>query len=335
MTVINLKKLGSIQQLASVRRIQYQDSRAGGMNAVQVHAGPLQFVTALDKCLDITGVTYKGINLTFLSKPGLQNRQSYDTHGQEAQRSIMGGLFFTCGTDNVGTPDEANALPMHGTLRSTPADHVCTDAWWDGDDYRIRISGEMRQAALFGENILLRRTIETVLCSNGSADTITLHDEFTNEAYSQTPFMLLYHCNIGYPLLDAGSQVHIPALSTCLRGEDHATSLPWDRIEEPVDNLPEQVFFHKVCPDAEGLVTIGVHNPSLSLGLDITYRQDQLPRLTQWKSMASGDYVVGLEPCNCHVDGQVWERENGTLEMLRPGEKKCVDLIFKVIEKCV
>lgn len=329
---MNRKKLSSPQQLAYVRRIQYQEGRAQYLQAVEVKAGPLQFTSALDKCLDITEVTYKGVNLTFLSKPGLQNRQHYDTHGQEAQRSIMGGLFFTCGTDNVGAPDQQSCLPMHGTLRSTPAEHICTDAWWEGDEYRIRISGQMRQAALFGENILLRRTIETVMHRDAAADTITLHDEFVNEGYAASPFMLLYHCNIGYPLLDEGCEIAIPSRRTCLRGENIPTGLPWDQVEEPKDNLPEQVFFHEVNPDAQGLVTVGIRNPFLSLGLSITYRQDQLPLLTQWKSMASGDYVVGLEPCNCHVNGRTWEQENGTLQRIEPGQKKCVDLVFQVKE---
>lgn len=155
-----------------------------------------------------------------------------------------------------------------------------------------------------------------------------------NEAYAPAPFMLLYHCNIGYPLLDAGCRIHIPASETYLRGEDIPTFLPWDQVSEPYDNLPEQVFYHEARPDEDGFVTAGISNPSLSLGLDIVYRKDQLQRLTQWKSMASGDYVVGLEPCNCHVNGQAWERANGTLQFIGPGEKKCVDLKFIIKENC-
>lgn len=48
--------------------------------------------------------------------------------------------------------------------------------------------------------------------------------------------------------------------------------------------------------------------------------------------MASGDYAVGFEPCNCHVNGQEWERENGALSYIRAGEKKVVDITIKIIE---
>ena len=84
-----------------------------------------------DKCLDVSGLSYKGINMTFLSKPGLQGRGHYDTNGDEAIRSIMGGLFFTSGLENICAPCRIDGVdyPMHGrigprrenTCRQTPA----------------------------------------------------------------------------------------------------------------------------------------------------------------------------------------------------------------------
>ncbi|MDU7026202.1 aldose 1-epimerase family protein [Robinsoniella peoriensis] len=325
-----LKKMGSIQQMAYVRNIEFKEGRACGMKAIQVKSGNIQFTAAQDKCLDIVELSYKGRTLNFLSKPGLQNRQHYDSSGFEAQRSIMGGLFFTCGTDNVGTPEpEANPpLPMHGSLRSTPAEHVCTDAYWADTEYHIRISGEMRQAQLFGENVVLRRTIETVLGSN----VIHIHDEFENQSYEEVPFMLLYHCNAGYPLLDKGTVIDIPTDQTVLRGEDSQTSLNWREMEEPEDGKPEEVFFHQVQADEKGDTYAAVINKDLGLGLKVHFNKNQLPNLTQWKSAASGDYALGLEPCNCRVNGQSWEKKNNTLMTLKSGEKKAVDLKFEIIE---
>lgn len=325
-----LKKMGSIQQMAYVRNMEFKEGRACGMKAFQVKSGDLQFTAAQDKCLDIVELSYKGRTLNFLSKPGLQNRQHYDSSGFDAQRSIMGGLFFTCGTDNVGTPEVEphHSLPMHGSLRSTPAEHVCGDAFWVGEEYHIRISGEMRQAQLFGENVVLRRTIETVLGSN----VISIQDEFENESYEEVPFMLLYHCNAGYPLLDQHAVIDIPAEQTVLRGEDSQTSLNWREMEAPKDGKPEEVFFHQVQADNKGNTYAAVINKELGLGLKVHYNKNQLPNLTQWKSEASGDYALGLEPCNCRVNGQTWEKENHTLMTLKSGEKKTVELKFEILE---
>jgi hypothetical protein len=59
------------------------------------------------------------------------------------------------------------------------------------------------------------------------------------------------------------------------------------------------------------------------LGLYIRYRQHELPRFTQWKMMAVGDYVLGLEPGNCWPgDGRSGERARGTLVLMEPGETR-------------
>lgn len=324
------KKTGNIQQMAYVRKVTYEEGAASGLRAYQVKAGPLSFVAAQDKCLDITELSYKGVNMNFLSKPGLMNHQRFDSSGYEAQRSIMGGMFFTCGASNVGKPDlePGNPLPMHGYLRSTPAEQVCAEAFWENDEYIIRISGQMRQAALFGENIVLNRTIEAKL---GSSE-IHIHDTYENQGFATEPLMLLYHCNVGYPLLDEESVIEIPAVKTVLKGEEGQTSLPYDRSSAPVELLPEQVFYHDLTYDAEGKASVRVKNPKLGLGICVEFYKEQLPNFTQWKSMAAGDYVVGLEPCNCHVDGQKWERDNNTLAVIRPGEIKTVDLIIRAEE---
>ena len=69
---------------------------AHGLKAIEVKNGPLRFVSMADRALDVCQFEYRGENLTFLSKPGLNGRNQFDTNGLEAQRSIMGGLFFTC-----------------------------------------------------------------------------------------------------------------------------------------------------------------------------------------------------------------------------------------------
>ena len=99
-----MKYTGSLQQLAYVRPMHYMEGRAKGMRAYEVKCGNLSFHVMADKCLDISDFSYKGMNLTFLSKPGLTGRAHYDTNGEEARRSIMGGLFFTCGLENICAP---------------------------------------------------------------------------------------------------------------------------------------------------------------------------------------------------------------------------------------
>ena len=92
---------GHMDQVAGVRQMEFQDGRAAGLRCAMIHNGPLELPLMLDKCLDPAWIRYKGINLSLLTKPGLQGRNPYDTAGDEAVRSIMGGAMFTCGLGNV------------------------------------------------------------------------------------------------------------------------------------------------------------------------------------------------------------------------------------------
>jgi hypothetical protein len=61
-------------------------------------------------------------------------------------------------------------------------------------------------------------------------------------------------------------------------------------------------------------------NADLGLSMTISWSGDTLPILSQWRSMASGDYVLGLEPSNTYIMGRHDERENGTLPILKAFE---------------
>ena len=109
-----LKKAGSMQQMAYIRPIVFDEGRSRGMKGFDVRNGAMSFCVLADKCMDIGSFSYRGINMNFLSKPGLQGRNHYDTNGQEALRSIMGGFFFTAGLENICAPytSNGNRVPL-------------------------------------------------------------------------------------------------------------------------------------------------------------------------------------------------------------------------------
>ena len=209
--------VGNIQQLIYARPLTYEEGRARGMKAYQVKNGPLEFTVMADKCMDIAEASFCGHNISFLSKPGLMGRNHFDTNGAEAQRSIMGGLLFTCGLENICAPCsiEGRDYPMHGRIRTTPAEHVGADACWQGDNYKVTLTGEMREGELFGENLVLRRTISTVYGKNR----IYIEDRISNEGFRPEPMMLLYHMNVGYPFLSEKSRIILPTRAVQPRDE--------------------------------------------------------------------------------------------------------------------
>ena len=52
----------------------------------------------------------------------------------------------------------------------------------------------------------------------------------------------------------------------------------------------------------------------------------------EWKSTASGDYVIGLEPSNSAVYGRGYHEERGDLHRLPAQGCERVELIFRVHE---
>ena len=246
-----LRYVGNIQQVISAREITYEEGRAGGMKAYQVKNGPLSFLVMADKCLDIGELSYRATNISFLSKPGLQGRNPYDTNGEEALRSIMGGMVFTCGLENICPPcrDRGKDYPMHGRMRTTPAEHVGCDIRWEQDSCCAVITGEMREAELFGENMVLRRTIST----RYPGKRIVLTDEIENQGFREEPMMLLYHCNAGYPLLQEESEIVLPTKEVIPRdAAAEAHTEHWNRMEAPKDGEPEYVFLHRLGADEQG-----------------------------------------------------------------------------------
>jgi len=75
--------------------------------------------------------------------------------------------------------------------------------------------------------------------------------------------------------------------------EDHGIGLIGHPAES--DDIEEELFFHLTEGDKAYAV---IYNERLELGAYVAYDTKYLPRLLQWKSMKSHDYVLGLEPCN-------------------------------------
>ena len=326
-----LKYTGTMQQLAYVRNVTVQEGRANGLRAVEVKSGDLRFLAMADKCLDIAQLEYKGINISFTSKPGLNGRNQFDTHGEEALRSIMGGLFFTCGLQNICGPCETDGVeyPMHGRIRTTPAEHLCSDAYWDGDDYVLEISGEMRESHLFGANLVLRRTIR---CVYGSGK-IEIIDEVENQTPEEADLMLMYHCNFGYPFLQPGTRLVLPSKAVKGREEWSQEHLDcWQTASDPKDGETEYVYIHELAEDAGGNSFAAIVNDTLGFGVRLDFDRKVQPYFMEWMSMRTGDYVIGLEPSNSSVYGRKYHEAQGTMHKLPPFAKETYHLSFAILE---
>lgn len=327
-----LKRLGNLDQLASIKPYVLNEGRAHGLKAIDICTGSgLDFTVLEGKCLDISSMKYKGINLSYLSKPGIFSPEYFNPHGTEFYRFFQAGMLYTCGLSNIGIPctDGNEEYNLHGRISQTPADRVSSVSRWENDEYIMEIYGEMREAAHFKENLVLKRLISTKLGSKS----IAIHDVVENQGYEEQPVMLLYHFNLGYPLLDEGSRVVLPNTETRPRTEIANQGFSeFKNISAPIDQFQEHVFYHKTAADIDGNTYAALINDFLGLGLYIKYNIYQLPILVEWKSMASGDYALGLEPGSHHLGGRKEEREKGTLKSLVPFGQLSFDLELGILD---
>jgi hypothetical protein len=75
-------------------------------------------------------------------------------------------------------------------------------------------------------------------------------------------------------------------------------------------------------PAADGSVTVRLENAGNGMKAYLKYDATTLPNFVQWKMCGASEYVLGLEPSNCGVEGRAKERQAGTLQVLQPGESR-------------
>ncbi len=324
-----LSYVGNMQQLASIHSVTYDEGQAKGLGAYQMRNGSMQMTILRDKALDISELSYKGVNISFLTKPGIQHKGQLGSDAGAS--SIMGGFLFTAGLDNICTPAviEGRQFPLHGHLRSIPAEHLSNRAFWDGEEYVLEVSGQMRESELFGENLLLTRKITT----RYPGSSFTIEDEIENQGFRDEPYFILYHFNFGYPFVDETSRILVPSGQVIPRDEISGTHADqWQRMGQPVANEGEYVYTHTTGSDADGRTLVAVYNPSRQLGVSIEYDTAVLPHLLQWKTLGSGDYALGMEPANASVFGRQFHYENDSLPMIRSQDRVKSVITVAIIE---
>ena len=317
-----LEHIGDLSQVAGVKLGEWSDGNERGLRVAEVRSGSgLVFTILLDRGMDIGPASYKGLPLAWISPTGFSHPMYYEPQSTNWLRTFGGGLLAGCGLTSVGSPeeDEGESLGLHGRLSHLPAQGLGVDEIWQKDECSFVVKGEMRQARVFGENLNLKRSITVGLGGN----TIAIQDVVENLGTSQSPLMLLYHINLGFPLLEESAE--LIAKSHPIEPRD-AIAAPgvseWMHFQPPTPGYQEQAFYHDLPADENGWAGLELVNRRRHLHLGVRFQKATLPNLVQWKMMGQGTYVLGLEPANCHVTGRSQERARGTLQFLKAGEQR-------------
>ncbi len=330
------KRIGNMDQVAGIRTVQLDDGiERPGRAAVITTGTGLEVVVSLDRGLDISSASHQGRAMGWRSSCGDVAPQYYEAEGIRWLRSYAGGLVATCGLTNVGAPDPDSALNgrgLHGRIGNIPGRNIKISQEWCGDDYLLCVQGSIRETSVFGENLVLNRSVYTAL----GEDRFWIRDVLVNEGFNVQPFMLLYHCNIGWPALDAGSRMVSPSRFVAPRDETARNGLErWNEMDGPSRNFAEKVYYHDMAADKNGEVTAAILNDGFDagngFGVYVKYSKKELPRFVQWKMTGEQVYVCGLEPCTCGIEGRDVDEKHGLLQALRPGETREFNLEFGAV----
>jgi len=269
--------------------------------------------------MDVSFARFRGNNLVYISPNGETHPAFFEPEKAGWLRTFTGGLLTTCGLTYLGQPvkDGDDDLGLHGRYSTLPARQVADLSGWTEEEYHIRLRGITEEGHIFGTKMRLEREITSIYGKN----IIKISDTITNFGYKPSPYTILYHMNLGYPLLSEDAELVLDPTETIPATPFSASAIDeFRRFTKPVADCQEQVFYHKMKSGKSGETSVSLRNKALGITLTIKFNTKELPYLTQWKMMGEGDYVLGLEPCNVPPKNRVVLREEKILPVLEPGE---------------
>lgn len=240
-------------------------------------------------------------------------------------------LLCRCGLESNGAPefDDQGRLkyPLHGKIANLPAHKVELNI--DGDAGQISLAGEVEERRIFGNQLRMRSTYRAQV---GEAS-FRVIDEVENPGGGPAELELLYHINFGQPLLGAGSQIVAPIKTLVPRNARAAEGVAsWDSYGPPQAGFVEQVYLMDLLADAEGNTRVLLKSPHGERGVSLTFSIRQLPKFTLWKCTQAleDSYVTGLEPGVNFPNPRSFEKEQGRVTTLGPGEKRTFEIGFEI-----
>jgi hypothetical protein len=346
-----LRRVGSLAQIGGVEVLAHEDGHARGVRRIEFRTGTgLRFSVLPERGFDVGPAEFGGTGLCWLPSKGLAGPWYYegDLDDYAWLRVGLGGLFNTAGLVSMGTPQTVATdqfgftqrlsarYGTHDRIAVTPASRFAHGERWEGDRCVLWAEGVVRQEIAYGEHLTLTRRYETELGANA----FRIVDVVSNEGWFPTPHQLLYHFNIGFPVVSAGAEVVAaadePEDLSFSTAEDAKPASRWRTVTDPEAGFTHEGYIVPMRPDADGRVAVAVVNRSLrpelgGLGVYLRYDQRQLPVYVAWRMMREGLYAIGLEPATTPFGSTSELIEQGYPVLLEPEEQRTYELEFGIL----
>ena len=230
-------------------------------------------------------------------------------------------LVVRCGLESNGAPDKDDAgtlrLPLHGRIANLPARDVRVEV--NAESGLVEIIGDVLETRLFFNRLRLRtRTGFRAGCVN-----IQIVDEVTNERSVPATMQMLYHINVGSPVLSSGSRVEAPIDTLAPKDALSASEIDgWNAMGSAQVGFAERVYFASPRADNHAWTAVMLRSGDNSSGLGVQFDTSTLPYFILWKNTAAENdgYVIGLEPATNLPNTKSFEAKQGRVVTLAPGQ---------------
>ena len=241
-------------------------------------------------------------------------------------------LVARCGLVNNGAPDfdPTGRLThgLHGRIANLPAHDVVVTL--DDSAGTVTLNGVVDETRFLVHSLRMTTSLVLHACTPRLAWTDTVE----NRADRPTTMQMLYHVNLGPPLLGAGAEVVVPLAELAPRDAAAAADVSaWNRYAAPRPGRGEDVHFMRLVPDPTGRATALLVAPDGAQATSLSWRTAELPCFTLWKNqggLADG-YVTGIEPGTNYPNPRSFEEQQGRVVPLAPHASIAFDLALEVL----
>ncbi len=319
--------VGLARQVMAADLVTRGDGPERGVRSVLLQSDQLSLEVVVDRGMDIAGARVRQMQVGWQSPTGIVAPWLMEQRDAQFLRAFYGGLLTTCGLDHVGHPTDRSAerfayphralehLPMHGRISGTPARLLGYGVEETERGPVAFVAGTVAQVAVFGEHLVLSRRISIAY---GDCR-ITVADTVTNSGYASSPLAMMYHVNLGWPVLAPGAVVSVG-------GEHAAGDVIAAEITAPVRGSAQRVAAYAMRPGGDGRASASLVNPRVDAhhagGVRLSWDATALPSMVRWQvANTAGHYVLGLEPSTARMD-----EASGTeaFPVLEPGESRAL-----------
>ena len=230
-------------------------------------------------------------------------------------------LVVRCGLESNGAPehDENGNLvyPLHGRIGNLPADSLSLE--FDEASGRLELIGEVFESKLFFKNLRLRSRLRV----QAGSPQVDLLDDVTNELSTPSTMQLLYHINLGSPILGDAATIEAPLEELAPKDSLSASEIEtWNQYGPPESGYGERVYFARLRSDDTKMTTAMLRSANGDKGFAVNLNVSALPRFIVWKNTGAQEdgYVTGLEPATNYPNGRSYEASQDRVVELEPGQ---------------